>query len=62
MPLITRLTNFGASSGITVPPPTLVDETTDKQGALLPEFSGAYQQPDDQPQQAPVRSQPAYSR
>ncbi|KAH0998837.1 hypothetical protein HUJ04_008088, partial [Dendroctonus ponderosae] len=48
--------------GITVPPPTLVDETTDKQGLLLPEYSGAYQQPDEQPQQAPERSQPAYSR
>ncbi|CAH0553799.1 unnamed protein product [Brassicogethes aeneus] len=40
-----------AGEGITVAPPTLVDETTNKEGALLPEYSGAYY---DQDQQEPA--------
>lgn len=50
-----------AGEGITVAPPTLVDETTDKNGILKPEFSGAYyDNNNEEPQQvrqyqAPIR-------
>ncbi|XP_050308565.1 skin secretory protein xP2 [Anthonomus grandis grandis] len=49
-----------AGEGITVPPPTLVDETTDKTGNLLPEYSGAYDQGNNDPE--PVRTQQSYNR
>ncbi|EEZ98600.2 cuticular protein precursor [Tribolium castaneum] len=45
-----------AGEGITVAPPTLVDETTNKDGTLNPEYAGSYY--DDQPQ-IPARSAPA---
>ncbi|KAL1488011.1 hypothetical protein ABEB36_015388 [Hypothenemus hampei] len=47
-----------AGEGITVPPPTLVDETTDKNGNLLPEFSADY----DQINEPPARAQPPITR
>ncbi|XP_019881239.2 nematocyst expressed protein 3-like [Aethina tumida] len=47
-----------AGEGITVAPPTLVDETTNKEGALLPEYSGAYYDQDQQ-QPQPLPSRPA---
>ncbi|XP_044740316.1 translation initiation factor IF-2-like [Chrysoperla carnea] len=42
-----------AGEGITVAPPTLVDESTDKNGLPLEEDDGSYYQP--APQQAPAR-------
>ncbi|KAJ3654520.1 hypothetical protein Zmor_013703 [Zophobas morio] len=49
-----------AGEGITVAPPTLVDETTNKDGTLNPEYAGAYYDDNyQQPAPAPIRHAPA---
>lgn len=47
-----------AGEGITVAPPTLVDETTNKDGTLNPEYAGNYYD-DNYQQPAPARAAPA---
>ena len=69
-----RVVEYGATKygfepsgeGITVPTPTLVDDTTDKNGRLLPEYDPEYYEQDPAPAPRPAprpaaRPRPSYS-
>ncbi|KAJ8970460.1 hypothetical protein NQ314_001212 [Rhamnusium bicolor] len=62
-----RVVEYGATKygfepsgeGITVAPPTLVDETTNKDGTFNQDYGGNYYEPEPQRAPAPVRHAPA---